>query len=72
MARTRACVKGWEWRQELVAVELRWSPSVAGNRIEDARRLCEDLPRALDLLEAGMRPHRVTLQLCRLRERAGS
>jgi hypothetical protein len=46
-------VKGWEWRQELVAAELRWSPAVAGNRMEGARRLCEDLPQVFDLLEAG-------------------
>jgi len=46
-------VEGWEWRQELVAAELGWSPSVAGNRMEDARRLCEDLPQVLDLLDAG-------------------
>jgi hypothetical protein len=46
-------VKGWEWRQELVAAELRWSPAVAGNRMEHARRLVEDLPQVLDLLEGG-------------------
>ena len=46
-------VAAWEWRQELVAAALRWSPAVAGNRMEGARRLCEDLPEVLGLLEAG-------------------
>ena len=43
----------WEWRQELVAAGLRWSPLTAGNRMEDARRLVEDLPQVLGLLDAG-------------------
>ena len=43
----------WEWRQELVAAGLRWSPLTAGNRMEDARRLVEDLPQVLGLLDVG-------------------
>ncbi len=46
-------VARWEWRQELVAAQLRWSPGVAGARMESARRLCEELPQILELVEAG-------------------
>jgi hypothetical protein len=46
-------VAAWEWRLELVAAEWRWSPQGAGTRMEHARRLCEDLPLILDLLDDG-------------------
>lgn len=46
-------VAEWEWRQELVAAQLRWSPRVAGARMEDARRLVEELPRLLELVDVG-------------------
>jgi len=42
-----------EWRAELVAASLGWSPTTAAHRLATADRLLNDLPNMFGLLEAG-------------------
>ncbi|MGH8889122.1 MAG: DUF222 domain-containing protein [Acidothermaceae bacterium] len=42
-----------QWRAELVAASLGWSPTTAANRLSTAQRVLNDLPNMFGLLEAG-------------------
>lgn len=47
-------VEQQEWRAELVAASLRWSPRSAGNRLAMADRLVSELPSTYAMLESGV------------------